>query len=132
VTEEARGPSEVGDDGQPTHASAAARFHIDTKGALEQLSPGATAGAVQARRRRVAGLLIAAGRWGGRSCQRWLGHDEWAPFRAGSEDTRIAYRVEARRWDESDEAAEPRERVQGLVRCREQRRISDKAVSIYF
>jgi hypothetical protein len=42
----------------------------------------------------------------------WLGHDEWAPFRAGSEDTRVAYGVEARCRDESDEAAEQRERVQ--------------------
>jgi hypothetical protein len=86
VTKEARGASEVGDDGQEAHASAAARasFDIDAKGAPEQLGPGAIARAVHALRRQAAGLLIAGGRWVGRSCRRWLRHDEWPPFREGS------------------------------------------------
>lgn len=43
MTKEARGASEVGDDGQEAHASAAARasFDIDAKGAPEQLGPWA-------------------------------------------------------------------------------------------
>ena len=65
VTKEARGASEVGDDGQEAHASAAARasFDIDAKGAPEQLGPGAIARAVHALRPQAAGLLIAGGRW---------------------------------------------------------------------
>jgi len=84
VTTQARGAREVGDDGQEAHASAAARasFDLNAKGALEQLSPGAVARAVHALRRRGAGLLIAGRRWGGRSCQRWLGHGR--PFEAAA------------------------------------------------
>jgi hypothetical protein len=121
VTEEARGAGEVGDDGQQTHASAAARasFNIDAKGTLEQLRPRAVARAVHALRRRAAGLLIAAGRWVGRFCRRWLGHDEWPPFRGGGEHARVAHGVEARRWDESDEAAEQRQAATKLMRHRE-------------
>ena len=94
VTKEARGASEVGDDGQELHASAAARasLDVDAKGALEQLRPRSVARAVHALRRRAAGLLIAGRRWVGRSCRRWVGHDERTPLGGGGQHARVAHR----------------------------------------
>jgi hypothetical protein len=69
-------------------------------------------GAVQALRPRAAGLLSAAGRWGGRSCRRWLGHDERPPLGGGSEHAGVPDRMKPRRRDEGDQPTEQRERVQ--------------------
>jgi hypothetical protein len=114
VTKEARGASEVGDDGQEAHASTAARasFDIDAKGTLEQLCSGAIARAVQARRRRVARLLLAGGRLGGLSCRLLLRHYERTPLGGGSEHARVPNRMKPRSRDERNEPTQQRQRVQ--------------------
>ncbi len=60
MTEKAGGAGEVGNDGEQTHSSAAARasFRIDTKGALEQLSPGACARSSETDRTSASGLTV--------------------------------------------------------------------------